>query len=253
MDWLRHMYEGARYKALERDLVLPAFEEFWDRGYVDLTAAAEPIISFESFRRDPDQHPLRTPSGRIEIFSETIASFGYDDCPGHPVWLEPKEWLGSSNSQRFPLHLLSSQPATRLHSQLDSVGVSLASKVGDREPCFMNPDDATARSINEGDLIRVYNDRGACLAGAVLNPSLRRGVVRLAVGAWYDPFEAGKSGTLDKHGNANVLTADRPTSRLAQGPTALTTLVQVELFAGSPPPVSAFEPPRVATPSQLDG
>ncbi|NIP72913.1 MAG: hypothetical protein GWO16_07715, partial [Gammaproteobacteria bacterium] len=53
-----------------------------------------PFVALGDFRADPAAHPLGTPSGRIEIFSETIAGFGYDDCPGHPAWMEPLEWLG---------------------------------------------------------------------------------------------------------------------------------------------------------------
>ena len=71
----------------------------------------------------PTRRRIRsTPSGKIEIFSERIASFGYGDCPGHPVWLEPVEWLGAQKSSDYPLHLMSNQPRTRLHGQLDNGG-----------------------------------------------------------------------------------------------------------------------------------
>ena len=50
-------------------------------------------VLLEDFRRDPEA--IRsTPSGRIEIFSDKIANWPHD-CPGHPVWLEPYEWLGA--------------------------------------------------------------------------------------------------------------------------------------------------------------
>ena len=67
----------------------------------------------------PTAHPLPTPSGRIEIFSATIAGFGYADCPGHPVWLPPTRSAGRA---AHPLQLVANQPATRLHSQLDFGG-----------------------------------------------------------------------------------------------------------------------------------
>jgi biotin/methionine sulfoxide reductase len=70
-------------------------------------------------------------------------------------------------------------------------------------------------------------------------------VIQISTGAWYDPVEPGTIGSLDKHGNPNVLTLDKGTSRLAQGPSAQTTLVQVEKFVGDPPPVSAFETPMI--------
>jgi biotin/methionine sulfoxide reductase len=65
----------------------------------------------------------------------------------------------------------------------------------------------------------------------------------MATGAWYDPEEPGVPATLDRHGNPNVLTLDKGTSRLAQGPSAQTTLVEVERFVGDPPPVRAFTRP----------
>ena len=114
----------------------------------------------------PRRTPSATPSGRIEIFSETVAGFGYDDCPGHPAWIEPREWLGAPLAARFPLHLVSNQPATRLHSQLDPSPVSASGKVAGREAATIHPDDAGPRGIADGDLVRIHNDRGQCLAGA---------------------------------------------------------------------------------------
>jgi biotin/methionine sulfoxide reductase len=107
----------------------------------------------------------------------------------------------------------------------------------------INRDDAHARGIRGGDVVRVFNTRGAILAGAIVTDNIRPGVIQISTGAWYDPVEPGEIGSLDKHGNPNVLTLDKGTSRLAQGPSAQTTLVQVEKFVGEPPPVSAFEPP----------
>jgi biotin/methionine sulfoxide reductase len=92
-------------------------------------------------------------------------------------------------------------------------------------------------------VVRVWNDRGACLAGAVVSDRIRRSVVQLATGAWYDPEEPGQIGALDVHGNPNVLTSDRPSSKLAQGPTAHTALVEVERFRGEPPPLRVLSPP----------
>jgi len=103
--------------------------------------------------------------------------------------------------------------------------------------------DAEARGIADGDIVRVFNDRGACLAGAVLRDDLRPGVEIMATGAWYDPVEPGEIGTLCKHGNPNVLTRDVGSSRLSRGCSAQTALVEVERFAGEPPPVTAFDPP----------
>jgi hypothetical protein len=76
-------------------------------------------VLFDDFRADPEAHRLGTPSGKIELWSETIARFRYSDCPPHPTWLPPAEWLGSSQATRFPLHLVTNQPRERLHAQMD--------------------------------------------------------------------------------------------------------------------------------------
>jgi biotin/methionine sulfoxide reductase len=201
-------------------------------------------VLFEAYRHDPDAHPLKTPSGRIEIFSSTIASFGYDDCYGHAAWLPPAEWLGSPQVSRYPLHLLSNQPQARLHSQLDCSTVSQQAKVTGREALWINPQDAALRGITDGAVVRVYNDRGACLAGAVITEAIRPGVVQLATGAWFDPEHPATIGSLDKHGNPNVLTRDIGTSKLAQSCSAQTTLVDIERFEGELPAITVFTPPR---------
>jgi biotin/methionine sulfoxide reductase len=242
-QWLRHLYDTTVDIAKKRGVEMPGFDEFWEQGHLEFPAPETPHTMLQEFREDPEAYPLSTPSGKVEIFSETIAGFAYDDCPGHAVWLEPAEWLGSQKAKTYPLHLTATQPKTRLHAQLDCGDGSQASKVAGREPMMIHPDDAAARGIASGDVVRLFNDRGACLAGAVVSDRVRQGVVQLATGAWYDPLEPGQVGTLDVHGNPNVLTRDVGSSKLAQGPTAHTALVEVERFEGTPPPIKVFEPP----------
>lgn len=240
-EWIRELYERTRagYAAIGHPL--PPFDAFWDAAEpVELPAAPPRGVAFAELRADPERHPLGTPSGRIELYSETVAGFRYPDCPPSPTWLEPAEWLGSAGSGE--LHLLSNQPRHRLHSQLDNGSVSQAAKVSGREPIALNPHDASERGIAAGDVVRVHNGRGACLAGAVVDDGVAPGVAVLPTGAWYDPVEPGG---LDVHGNPNTLTTDRPTSRLAQGPAAQTVLVEVERFEGAPPPLRVFDPPCV--------
>jgi biotin/methionine sulfoxide reductase len=94
-------------------------------------------------------------------------------------------------------------------------------------------------------VVRVYNARGACLAGAVVSDAIRPGVVQLATGAWFDPLDPAEIGSLDKHGNPNVLTLDKGTSKLAQCCVAQTALVEVERYNGEVPEITAFAPPTV--------
>ncbi len=165
---------------------------------------------------------------------------------GHPAWFEPTEWLGGARAQDFPLHLLANQPASRLHSQLDTGALSQKSKVAGREPIRMHPADAAERGLADGDVVRVFNDRGACLAGVVTDTALRARVVQLSTGAWFDPLDPADPDTMCVHGNPNMLTADIGTSSLARGCTGAHVLVQVEKFTGELPPVRAHEPPPFA-------
>ena len=109
----------------------------------------------------------------------------------------------------------------------------------------MHPDDAQARNLKVGDVVRVYNDRGATLAGLIISATVQPGVAQLPTGAWYDPLEPGVIGSLDKAGNPNVLTRDEGTSELGQGPTAHSTLVEVEKFVGPVPEVTVYSPPEI--------
>jgi biotin/methionine sulfoxide reductase len=243
-QWLAHLYEEARQKSAKAGVPFPAFDEFWQAGIAEAKGPERDNVMLSAFRADPARNPLKTPSGKIEIFSEKIASFGYDDCPGHAVWLEPAEWLGSKKAERYPLHMLSDQPADKLHSQLDHSPHAKATKIKGRQPITMHPDDAAARGISDGDLLRIYNDRGACLAAAKLSERIRRGVVRLSTGAWFDPEDAGSNRPLEKHGNPNALTLDIGASKLSQGCIAQTCLVEIERFDGPAPAVTAHQPPQ---------
>lgn len=244
--WLRHLYSEWRSQLVGKGLDIPDFDTFWEAGHIELPRGGVHEVYLGAFRNDPEGAPLATPSGRIEITSSTIAGFGYPDCAGHPRWYEPVEWLGGPLAERFPLHLIANQPRTRLHSQLDMGAISQASKVSDREPMRLNPEDAAQRGISEGDVVRMFNDRGSCLAGAVLDGRIRRGVVQLSTGAWYDPEVRSDLRSMCVHGNPNVLTSDRPTSRLAQATTGQHALVEVERFDGPLPRVRAFDPPEPA-------
>jgi biotin/methionine sulfoxide reductase len=242
-QWLEHLYAGWAERMEARGHPVPEFGEFWESDHLEIPVPNEHQVLHADFRADPVRNPLATPSGLIEIYSATIDSFGYDDCPGHPVWLEPREWA-ATDAAKHPLHLISNQPKTRLHSQLDVGDTSQRSKIEGREPARMNPVDAEARGLQTGDVILVRNDRGSCLAGLIVSEAIRPDVVQLSAGAWYDPDPLDP--TFCRHGNPNVLTADVPSSRLSQGTTAQHTMVQVELWKWPLPPITVTQPPRFA-------
>jgi len=97
--------------------------------------------------------------------------------------------------------------------------------------------------------VKVWNDRGACLAGVRIDDRIRPGVVQMSTGAWYDPVDPGAAGSLCKHGNPNVLTRDKGTSSLGQGPTAHSCLVDVARLDEPAPPITAHEPPVILRPA----
>ena len=246
--WIEHLWKVTLQRAAEAEIDLPDFEAFWNGGvlHLDQRAVPERAFALERFRTAPEKAPLGTPSGKVEIFSETLSSYDLEDCGGHPMWFEKQEFIGSERSAAFPLALNSNQPVTRLHSQYDFGETSRAGKIDGREPVRMNPIDAEARGIREGDVVRVFNDRGATLASATVTDRVRQGVVVLPTGAWYDPEEPALPGSLDVHGNPNVLTRDVGTSTLAQGTSAHSCLVEVERYDRALPDVKVFEQPEKA-------
>ena len=224
--WIQNLYSQFRDDNISLGIEIPEWDELRMRNWVELPIwnPESEQVPFAHFREEPGNAPLGTPSGCIEIFSTTIESFGYEDCPGHPVWKEPSEWLGGIMSSKDLLHMVSPQPPDKLHSQLES---AIADVPSERPaPLKINPLDAASRSINENDLVCVFNSRGACLSRAQISDEVRQGVVSLPTGAWFDPDENG----LDRQGNPNILTKDQGTSQLGQGCSAHTTLVQVELY-----------------------
>jgi biotin/methionine sulfoxide reductase len=246
-EWLRHLYQMTVSGAAARGIELPDFETFFRGGPICLEQKIPPVkYALERFREDPHGNPLATASGKIEIYSQTIADQGYEDCLGHPAWFDKREWLGADLAKRFPLHLISNQPKTRLHSQLDHGVTSRKAKVKGREVLSMHPSQAEKRGLSEGDVVRVFNARGSCLAGVRLTENIHPDTVILPTGAWYDPLDPEVPGSLDVHGNPNVLTQDIPSSRLGQGCTAHSCLVEIERYEGELPPIKVFRPPETS-------
>lgn len=254
MQWLEDFYNVAYNQAKQAGALMadgnemPDFATFWNANK-PLTFAPTPegeeFVRYGDFREDPILNPLGTPSGKIEIYSETIAKMGYKDCGAYPQWFEPIEWIGMKNKPA-EFALVSPHPSLRLHSQLNNTSLREKYAVADREPIWINPADAKAKGIKNGDIVRVFNARGQILAGAVVSNIVPKGVIRIYEGAWYDPENPEKEGTLCKNGNANVLTIDIPTSELADANIANTALANIEKYKGKAPKLTAFMPPKGA-------
>jgi trimethylamine-N-oxide reductase (cytochrome c) len=243
MDWVRKIYDDCA-EANKSKFDMPDFDTFWKEGWVDF-GQGKPWTRHADFREDPEINALGTPSGFIEIFSRKIDRFGYDDCQGHPKWFEKIERShGGPGSDKYPVWLQSCHPDQRLHSQMcDSEEYRATYTVQGREPIYMNAGDAKARGISDGDLVRVFNDRGQLLAGALISDDYPPGIARIHEGAWYGPVDE-TIGSLDTYGDPNTLTMDVGTSQLAQATAANTCLVEFERFTGKAPEVMSFGGPQ---------
>ena len=244
MQWLAHMHEESRQKSAKMGVDLPSFEDFWEAGIAKVPGENRDPVMLAKFRADPAANPLKTPSGKIEIFSEKIASFGYDDCPGHAVWLEPIEWLGSETAERYPLHMLSDQPADKLHSQLDHS----PARQGDQGEGPPARHDASgrrrrARHRRRRPVARLQRPRRLPRRGPAVGPHPPRR------GAALDRRLVRPAGLRLQHARwrstaiPNALTLDIGASKLSQGCIAQTCLVEIERFDGPAPLVTAHQLP----------
>ena len=222
-EWMRHLYEQSR-KAIPE---LPTFEEFRQQGIFKQRDPQGHHVAYKAFREDPKANPLTTPSGKIEIYSQQLAEIAAtwelpegDVIDPLPIYTPGFESLNDPLVEKFPLQLTGFHYKSRVHSTYGNVDVLKASC---RQEMWINPMDAQRRGINNGDKVRIFNDRGEVHIEAKVTPRMMPGVVALGEGAWYDP----DAKRVDQGGCINVLTTQRP-SPLAKGNPSHTNLVQVE-------------------------
>lgn len=236
-DWLRRLYDTTRAALFEKQVTAPDFDQFMSGGIIELPVSQE-LSAFQRFHLDPVTHPLRTPSGRIELWSEAIARAG---LPGHPAWIEPEEWLGAPLAEMHRFQLVANQPKGRLHSQLDFGATSMAGKRQGREVVRVNADDAKIIGVVDGDVVRIWNDRGGLLASVQPSHSVPRSVIQLSTGAWYAPIQLKDVGLTCVNGNPNAVTSDIGASDLSQGCAGQLSLVSLEKWTREVPAVVAHE------------
>lgn len=216
--WLRHLWSATEAKAAQDGVEVPDFDGFRESGHVRIPPPEPKEVLLGDFRIDPDEHPLQTPSGKIELYSETIAGFGYEDSPAMPSWIAPEEWLGRAEDDQF--HLLTPQPERQLHGQLYQARSHNAPTA-----IRLNAGDASRTGLRSGEVVSVFNERGACLARVEIDENIRPRVAIMPTGAWFAPDADDPA--LERNGNPNVLTDDRRTSRLGQGSAAQSVLVRI--------------------------
>jgi anaerobic selenocysteine-containing dehydrogenase len=120
-----------------------------------------------------------TPSGKCELWSESMAAAGYDPVPGYTAPLESIA-RDPELAARFPLTLLS-PPA---HHFLNTTFANVLHRYVGEPAIEINPHDAVVRHIGEGDQVEVWNDRGSFRVRAVITDRVRPGVA-VAPSIWW--------------------------------------------------------------------
>jgi anaerobic dimethyl sulfoxide reductase subunit A len=188
-EWLRELTRDA----------IDDFDTFRARGLARLPAP-EDAVAFAREIRDPAGHPFSTPSGKIEIYSTTLAAkpdpYGLGAIPPIPTWIP------ETRDARHPLRLVTPKSRARTHSIHDNQPVLARA---DRDDVWLHPDDAAARGIADGQRVRVFNDGGVTELPAHVTDRIAPGVVSLREGAWFALDPQGH----DTRGCSNVLTPDR--------------------------------------------
>ncbi len=221
---------------------LISYEEMQKKGYFISPTAnnwQEAKPGLRDFFEDPEKHPIKTPSGKIEFYSQNLAKYFPDDKerPPLPHWIENgeshDERLSSERAKKYPLLIISNHGRWRVHAQHDDINwtreiVTCKVKGHDGylyEPVWIHPTDAAKRGIQDGDIVNVLNERGGVLAGARVWERIMPGVVYMDHGARHDPIIPG---VLDRGGAINTITPHNITSKNAMGMATSGFLVEVE-------------------------
>ncbi len=206
-EWLREVCAGTD---------IDDFDAFREQGLARLPPP-EDAVAFAQEVRDPARHPFSTPTGKIEIYSTSIAAnpdpHGLGRIPAIPTWIPPH-----GGDPIYPLELISPKSRARTHSTHDNQEILSRA---DKQDVWLHPADAAARGIVDGQAVRVFNQRGATILPAHVTDRIALGVVSIKEGAWFTPGASGD----DTRGCANVLTDDRATP--AGAPTYNTCLVEI--------------------------
>ena len=180
---------------------MPYYEEMKTTGIFKKKCPEEHYVAFRAFREDPQANPLKTPSGKIEIYSDRLAKIA-------DTWELKKDEI---------IHY-----KARTHSSYGNIDVL---QQACPQEVWINPIDAQARGIRHGDTVRVFNNNGEMLIAAKVTPRILPGVTAIGQGAWLKADMFGDR--VDHGGSINILTSHRP-SPLAKGNPSHSNLVQIE-------------------------
>ena len=198
-------------------------------------------VGLELFAKDPAAHPLRTPSGKLEFYSIGLAEHFPDDKVRGPVphWIEEadghEERITSARAKDYPFLLVSNHPRWRVHAQHDDIPwlreIPTCKVAGPDgylyEPIWVNPRDAERLGLADGDVAKLFNERGAVLGGVIVTERIMPGVLYQDHGARTDVLRYGAGG-LDRGGANNLICPSATTSKNAAGEVTNGFLVGIE-------------------------
>jgi len=192
-EWLRQIVEDSKD--------IPDFEAFRRKG-IHIVDLAEPWVSFKEQIENLEKNPFPTPSGKIEIYSQMLEDLNNPEIPPIPKYIPTWEGRDDPLAQTYPLQLISSHPKRRVHSIFDNI-----SWLKDIEPqaLTINSVDARARGIVNGDLVKVFNERGKMVIATKVSERIMPGVVHIHEGGSFEPDEKG----VDRGGCPNIFLKSR--------------------------------------------
>lgn len=212
-EWVKSLV-----KTLSEEQGLPDYDSLKNKG-IYRQKHDEPVVAFRRQIEDPENNPFPTPSGKIEIFSQTMADWNESLLPPIPKYIEAWESVNDPLARKYPLQLVTTHFRRRAHSQFEYIPWLREQQ---DQMISISTTDAVTRGIKHKDLVRVFNDRGEMIIPANVTERIMPGVVDVPQGAWYNPDEKG----IDHGGSANVLTKN--VTSPAGAFTSNTCLVQVE-------------------------
>nr|WP_092069069.1 DMSO/selenate family reductase complex A subunit [Dendrosporobacter quercicolus]NSL47330.1 molybdopterin-dependent oxidoreductase [Dendrosporobacter quercicolus DSM 1736]SDL85505.1 anaerobic dimethyl sulfoxide reductase subunit A [Dendrosporobacter quercicolus] len=214
-QWLRYLVE----ETAKKNPGFPSYEEFTRNG-VYRWEHKEPAIAFQKQIEDPQNNPFPTPSGKIEIFSSRLWDMKNPrEIPAVPKYVPAWEGPEDPLRETYPLQCIGHHYKRRVHSVFDNV--DWMEEAG-RQEVWVNALDAAERGLNDGELVKVYNDRGIIVLPVKVTSRIMPGVASVPQGAWWMPDAEG----VDRRGSINTLTKYHPTP-LAFGNPTHTNLVQI--------------------------
>lgn len=224
-EWIKHSYEKMRAANPE----LPRFAETDGMGVIDRKLAkTEDHIALKEYRANPEASPLPTPSGKIEIYSERLAQLSDewelnegDRITAVAEYHETFESIGDKDTiAKYPLQMTGFHTKGRTHSTYHTIA-PLREVAPDE--IWINPLDAEARQLKQGELVEMFNDRGRLVMPVKITSRMMPGVVAAPQGCWHQPNGKG----VDVGGCINSLSTMRP-SPLAKANPQHTNLVEIK-------------------------